>query len=82
MGQTQIKLSQFVDDTTILLGGSEKSLQNVNQEMCRGKIKFSHLGIYFSVNLNDISHMNFDITMTKVKTELKLWKCRLLSPPG
>ena len=27
MGQTQIKLSQFADDTTTLLDGSEKSLQ-------------------------------------------------------
>ena len=119
VGQTQIKLSQFADDTTILLDGSEKSLQatlntleiyghlsslkintektklicigsmkkspskvNVNQEMCWGESKFSLLGIQFSVILNDIPHINFDIAMTKVKTELKSWKFRLLSPLG
>ena len=53
---------------------------NVNQEMCWGKSKFSLLGIRFSVNLHDIPHINFDIAMTKVKTELKSWKFRLLSP--
>ena len=55
---------------------------NVNQEMCWGESKFSLLGIQFSVNLNDIPHINFDIAMTKVKTELKSWKVRLLSLLG
>ena len=119
VGRTQIKLSQFADDTTILLDGSEKSLQatlnilkiygnlsglkintektkliwigsmkkspsklKVNQEMCWGETKFSLLGIHFLVNLNDIPHINFDIAMTKVETELKSWKFRILSPLG
>ena len=47
-----------------------------------GESKFSLLGIQFSVNLNDIPHINFDIAMTKVKTELKSWKFRLVSPLG
>ena len=47
-----------------------------------GESKFSLLGIQFSVNLNNIPHMNFNIVMTKVKTELKSWKYILFSPLG
>ena len=119
VGQDELKLSQFADDTTILLDGTTKSLQAtlnvleiygnlsglkinkektkliwigskknsvrrliIGEDMCWGENTFNLMGLQFSVNLNDIPHLNFDLAIQKAKIELKSWKYRTLSPIG
>ena len=102
MGAYSFTMTQFTDDTTLLLDGSQKSLQTAlnilelfgslsglkmntektkmvwigSRKHCREKLNisadlqwgnkdFSFLGINFSVNLDTIPELNFNIAMNK-----------------
>ena len=119
VGAYSFKMTQFADDTTILLDGSHKSLQTAlntlelfgslsglkmntektkmvwigSRKHCREKLnisadlqwgdeEFSFLGINFSVNLDTIPELNFDIAMNKAKQLLNCWNSRYLTPIG
>ena len=119
VGAYSFKMTQFADDTTLLLDGSQKSLQTAlnilelfgslsglkmntektkmvwigSREHCREKLNisadlqwgdkdFSVLGINFSVNLDTIPELNFNIAMNKAKQLLNCWNSRYLTPIG
>ena len=119
IGTTQYKLTQFADDTTLILDGSLNSLQaalntleiygtlsglKVNSEKtkviwigkrrnCReklnasvklnwGETQFKLLGIHFSINLENISQLNYKIAIDKVNSVINHWKKRNLTPFG
>ena len=114
-----ILISQFADDTSLVLDGSESSLQNaikdlnffakmsglkINTSKTQaiwigsmkysnvtflpelglqwGRDKFTVLGIDFSVNLHEIPKMNYDKKLIKLKSLIKTWEKRILTPIG
>ena len=115
----EYKLTQFADDTTIILDGSQCSLQaalntleiygsisglRMNKEKTKliwigrkkhckekldvtldldwGKQEFILLGIKFNVNLTSMPKLNFENSLQKIQTELKMWQVRHLTPFG
>ena len=119
VGAYSFKMTQFAGDTTLLLDGSQKSLQTAlnilelfgslsglkmntektkmvwigSRKHCREKLNisadlqwgdkdFSFLGINFSVNLDTIPELNFNIAMNKAKQLLNCWNSRYLTPIG
>jgi hypothetical protein len=115
----EFKLSQYADDTDILLDGSEESLiqvqemldwlkkmsglminkdktkmvwigsmQESDRRLCRENNfqwisgNFTALGITFNTQLSNITEINILPKISKIKTLLKMWKCRNLTPFG
>ena len=116
---TENKLSQFADDTAIILDGSEISLQETMKELNRfavisglkinysktqvvwigsmkysqntlctnwnlqwGKTTFTYLGIDFNTDLSKMIKTNFDKKLLEIKSLLKQWSKRNLTPIG
>lgn len=114
-----ILVSQYADDTSLMLDGSEISLrESINEINCFSKISglkininktqviwigskkysldqflpelglqwgrdhFMLLGIEFNVNLHKIPKLNFDKKLIKLKSLLKSWSRRKLTPIG
>ena len=114
-----VLISQYADDTTLILDGSEISLKESIVELNKfakisglklnidktqviwigskiycsdtflpelnlqwGRDKFTLLGIDFSVNLHEIPKINFDKKLVKLKTLIKTWSRRSLTPIG
>ena len=114
-----IKLSQFADDTTLILDGTESSLNSSLNEisfygtlsglkinidkthviwigskkyskntMCSNyKLKwggstFNMLGIEYDVNLQNITRLNYDKKLVKIKALVQNWSKRDLTPLG
>ena len=115
----EYKLTQFADDTTLLLDGSKTSLQGslnvleifgnisglrMNTDKTKiiwigrkkfskdkistkyqlewGTTKFKLLGIDFSVELKDMTDMNFTQAINKIEKIIAPWKKRMLTPIG
>ena len=114
-----ILISQFADDTSLVLDGTESSLKetlnelnsfakisglNINTNKTQpiwigsmkqsnirylpelglqwGRDKFILLGIDFSVNLHEIPKINYDKKLIKLKSLIKTWEKRILTPIG
>ena len=114
-----ILISQYADDTSLMLDGTETSLRESIDELDKfakisglkinltktqiiwigskkystdtflhqhklqwGKEKFTLLGIEFCVNLHQIPKLNFDKKLTKLKSLIKSWSRRTLTPIG
>ena len=115
----EFKISQYADDTSLLLDGSEESL-NVslnllkwfegisglkvnfektqviwigskrysNDKLCKhwglqwGKQKFTLLGIDYDINLDKICEINYRKKLLRIKTIVKQWDKRKLTPLG
>lgn len=118
IGNTEFLMSQYTDDTTIILDGSEKSLQTLmselesfynmsglkfnqsktqvvwigskkysNHKLCQEieliwTTKFKLLGIQYDVDLSKIIRMNYEKKFVKIKSTVKQWKKRNLTPIG
>ena len=116
----QFTISQYADDTTLFLDGSQKSLfealncldqfakisglyinsaktkiiwigsKKFSKEVFHhdkwklewGITKFNSLGIDFSVNLQEITLINYKKQTSKVKNLLQHWSHRILTPKG
>jgi Reverse transcriptase (RNA-dependent DNA polymerase) len=112
-------ISQYADDTTLLLDGSEKSLKHsmnelkfyanisglhVNVDKTKAvwigsmknstriicpelglvweKERFKILGITFTINLKDITSINYSSKIEEIKLLLTIWSKRILTPIG
>ena len=119
INQTPILLSQYADDTTLILDGTKISLLEAISELkCFAKISglkmnlnktqviwlgnkkysdeiispelnlnwgntsFTLLGIEFHVDLNKIPRLNYDKKLVKIKSVIKSWNRRRLTPIG
>lgn len=119
IGEKNHKLSQFADDTSLILDGSEKSFNEALQvldtfgqrsglkinndktnviwigsqkfskdvyhhrwKLVWGKTKFTLLGIDFSINLDEISNMNYDNAINTIDKNIVQWSKRVLTPIG
>ena len=119
IGNNGFKLSQFADDNTVILDGSDQSLKEAINEIhkfgnisglkinmsktqltwIRAKMfstdtlcpelnltwgcnKFTLLGKEFSVNLHSMPRLNFDKKLVKLKSDIKNWQRRKLTPIG
>ena len=119
IGDTEIKLSQYADDTTIFLSEDKNSLRSVldvlrwfnkisglaiNKDKTKvikigvsrdrripweGQfgLKWTHsfevLGIQYDVfNLRDITEINLELKIVKIKKLIRTWSTRKLSPYG
>lgn len=114
------KISQYADDTTLLLDGSPKSLfaaldtvdffstfsglkinssktkivwigskkfskqvyHHTRWKLVWGCTTFSLLGIEFSIDLENIVNLNYDIQIPKIKAMIQQWNRRILTPIG
>jgi exonuclease III len=47
-----------------------------------GSTSFSLLGIQFSVDLESVTEINYDIVLPKIKSMIQQWKRRILTPIG
>ena len=120
INNSEHKITQYADDTTLILDGSEKSLfaalntldyfssisglhvnssktkivwigskkfsrevyHHVRWNLVWGETKFQLLGIFFSVNLQEMVDLNFDPQKTKMSAVIKHWSRRILTPIG
>ena len=115
----EILLSQYADDTCLVLDGSPRSLQSSLDELyyfsttsglkinysktqviwigsmkysretlCNkynlqwGNSKFTYLGIEFDVDLHNITKLNYDKKLVKIKSLIHTWEKRILTPIG
>lgn len=115
----EIKISQFADDTTVFLDGSENSFKacikilqcfsdmsglriNFDKSVAvwigtatGSRVKFlpdlkfvwnplvfKSLGIFFSLNISDIVHINYEGKLNQIKKILNAWTRRNLTPFG
>ena len=51
-------------------------------KLCWGKTDFKLLGINFNVNLDQMQTLNFNEKLQKIRSLIKLWKRRYLTPMG
>ncbi len=116
---TPILLSQYADDTSLILDGTKKSLEEAIDELSRfkkisglkmnvnktqviwlgskkysdeiispdlnlqwGNQSFTLLGIEYHVDLNKILRLNYDKKLVKLKSIIKTWNRRNLTPIG
>ena len=119
IGNTEKKISQLADDTSIILDGSEKSLRETlktlrnfsemsglhinyskthtvwigskkysnnvlpsDSNLSWGTTKFTLLGIIFDVDLHKMPKLNYDPKLVKIKSILRQWGKRHLTPIG
>ena len=118
VGSKESKLSQYADDTSIILDGTAESLRNTlrvlkfyaeisglkinidktkvvwigskrksTEKICpeynlNWDEKFTLLGIHFSVDLNTILNLNYDVKIEAIKRILNNWSKRMLTPIG
>ena len=119
IGQEEIKLSQFADDTTLILDGSQRSLEAalntieifgnysglkmnttktkvvwigdkkhsaeklpVLHKLEWGTDKFNLLGVHFSVDMHEITDLNYSAILEQTKKIIQSWKRRSLTPVG
>ena len=117
--EKELKLSQFADDTTLFLDGSQNSLQaalntieifgsysglkmnknktkaiwigkrkhsidklSVNAPLDWGTTQFDLLGIRFSVDLQEMTNLNYSLALEKSEKLLHSWKKRAVTPLG
>lgn len=74
-----------VEKTQVVWIGSKKYSQDCylpELNLQWGKEKFTLLGIEFSVNLHEIPRLNYDKKLIKLKSLIKIWKRRSLTPIG
>ena len=89
---TEIKLSQYADDTTLILDGSEKSLSGSSvgkrEKLCPEKdfnwqnTKVKALGVWLSTDPEITTKLNFDEKIEKMRNYLSCWSVRRLSLIG
>ena len=114
-----ILISQFADDTSLVLDGSDSSLKEAIKDLKQfakisglkintsktqaiwigsmkysdtkylpevglqwGRHTFTLLGVEFSVDLHEIPKMNYDKKLIKLKSLIKAWEKRVLTPIG
>ena len=72
--------------TEVIWIGSKKYsaevFHHVKWNLDWGAVRFSLLGIEFSVELNEMIQINFDKEILKIEALLKQWKNRILTPLG
>ena len=118
ISDTEYKITQYADDTSVILDGTERSLKEAITEINAfyklsglkmnlsktqitwiGSKKYSAdklcnelnliwtntftlLGIHFDVDLSRINFLNYDKKLVKIKSIIKQWSKRSLTPLG